>query len=545
MTSEQVLQEYFGFDAFRDVQKEAITSLINNQNTLCLMPTGMGKSLIYQVAALQKGKMALVISPLLALMGQQSNGLNEVLKNHKKSSVAFNSNLNSTVKKDFKYLREEFNPPNNPHFLFVSPEKMMLDGYAEYVLRLNKSKIGLIVIDEAHCVSQWGHSFRPSYKMIPTFLQKIFGDNIPPILCLTATINQKDKIEIINDFNIQNVVISNSLLRTNIELNIEPQVQKNDKKREKLEEIFARFKNEKIIVYTHIKKRDYGSRAMSKYYKDKGYSCEPFDADLDPKEKDRILADFISGNTKIIFATSAFGMGIDIPDIRCVVHYLIPENIEQYYQEVGRAGRDGKPAYAYLLQTEANLRVRRDLIKKGAITKEKIETFWENLFGRKRIIPHIGQLGSNDVSDDNSEMLIFLKLVQKGLIQIISKGFQDVNCFQEVNLPTDLSLYQSKTRNGFIKLISKKMNIDIDLIHQNLFELLHTTKITLLNNPSKVLYYKIIKELDENELNDLVDDFEVLKNAKLNSLKSFYELLNLEQDISIQIKNYLNETTNS
>ena len=139
----------------------------------------------------------------------------------------------------------------------------------------------------------------------------------------------------------------------------------------------------------------------------------------------------------------------------------------------------------------------------------------------------------------------FLKLVQKGLIQIISKGFQDVNCFKEVNLPTDLSLYQSKTRNGFIKLVSKKMNIDIDLIHQNLFELLHTTKITLLNNPSKVLYYKIIKELDENELNDLVNDFELLKNAKLNSLKSFYELLNLEQDISIQIKNYLNETTNS
>jgi ATP-dependent DNA helicase RecQ len=170
---------------------------------------------------------------------------------------------------------------------------------------------------------------------------------------------------------------------------------------------------------------------MSKYYEDKGYSCAPFDADLKTKEKENTLADFSSGKTKIIFATNAFGMGIDIPDIRCVVHYLVPESIEQYYQEVGRAGRDGKSSYAFLLHAEPNLRIRKDLINKSAITKESIDKFWNTLQGRKKEIPHIGQLGDSDISDDNSEMIIFLKLVEKGFINIITKGIQDVKCLIE------------------------------------------------------------------------------------------------------------------
>jgi ATP-dependent DNA helicase RecQ len=215
MNSEDTLKKYFGHDSFRDKQKEAIASLLANNNTLCLMPTGMGKSLIYQVTALLQGKTALVISPLLALMEQQSDVLNSHINKFGKTSVAFNSNSGNTLKQ-YKYLRDGFNPPENPSFIFVSPEKMMLDGYAEFVFRQQKSNIGLIVIDEAHCVSQWGHSFRPSYKMIPQFLKDIFGINIPPILCLTATINQIDKLEIIKDFKIEKTIVSDSLLRNNI-----------------------------------------------------------------------------------------------------------------------------------------------------------------------------------------------------------------------------------------------------------------------------------------------------------------------------------------
>lgn len=538
MNSKETLSKYFGHNSFRDRQEEAINSLLANNNTLCLMPTGMGKSLIYQVAALVQGKMALVISPLLALMEQQSDVLCSKIESSNKSALAFNSNSGNVVKQ-FKYLRDDFNPPNNPHFLFVSPEKMMLDGYAEHVLRKNKSKIGLVVIDEAHCVSQWGHSFRPSYKMIPKFLNDIFGSKTPPVLCLTATINKKDKEEIINDFKIKNTIVSDSLLRNNIKLHIEDEVQKNNDKRIKLEEIFEEFKGEKIIVYTHIKKRDYGTREMSEYYSSKGFNCAPFDADLSNKDKDRILSDFTSGKTKIIFATNAFGMGIDIPDIRCVIHYLVPESLEQYYQEVGRAGRDGEQSFAFLLHAEPNLRIRKDLINKSSITKEKIEGFWNVLLGVKKEIPHIGQLGSTDVSDDNSEMIIFLKFVERGYVKIITKGIQDVNCFSETDNSTKLSYYQSITRRGYMKLISKKTGESLDAIHSNVFELYDTKKINLVKTPTKLLYYIITKDLDDKGLNSLIKDFDDLKESKLKGLDKLYEVLNKNTDIDTALMEHL------
>ena len=535
MNSEEVLKKYFDNISFRDKQEEAVNSLLNNTNTLCLMPTGVGKSLIYQVTSLVQGKMALVISPLIALMEQQSEGLNLKIGPYDKSASAFNSN-SGNVSEQYKYLRDDFNPPHNPQFLYVSPEKMMTDGYAEYVFRKYKSKIGLIVIDEAHCVSQWGHGFRPSYKMIPKFLRDIFGLNIPPILCLTATINKKDKEEIIRDFRIENTIVSDSLYRENIELHIEDEVQKNDDKRIKLEEIFGRFKGEKIIVYTHIKKRDYGTRAMSEYYANKDFNCAPFDGDMPANEKDRILKDFTNGDIKIIFATNAFGMGIDIPDIRCVVHYLVPGSIEQYYQEVGRAGRNGDQAFAYLLHAEPNLRIRKDLIKKSTITGEQIENFWNVLLGSKKDIPHIGQLGSTDVSDDNTEMIIFLKLVETGYVNIITKGIQDVNCFAEKKQSTNLSYYQSIVKRGYMKLISMKTGENLDNIHQNIFELYDSDKIKLIKTPTKLLYYLVIKELDKKGLDDIVNDFEILKLSRLESLHSLYEVLNKDLDIDSALK---------
>ena len=213
----------------------------------------------------------------------------------------------------------------------------------------NTNQIGQIVIDEAHCISQWGHSFRPAYKEIPNFINNI-SEQWPVILALTATLNPKDQEEICSDFQIakNNIFKSEYLLRQNIKLQYE-ELANEKAKRKHLEEILDAHENEKIIVYVHRKSGEYGTKAMSENFQAKGLSCDFFDADREDEEKKKVLANFETGNICVIFATNAFGMGIDINDIRVIIHYLLPESIEQYYQEIGRCGRDGKTSYAYLL----------------------------------------------------------------------------------------------------------------------------------------------------------------------------------------------------
>ncbi|WP_347840000.1 RecQ family ATP-dependent DNA helicase [uncultured Draconibacterium sp.] len=539
MADVKLLKEVFKIDSFRDKQEEAIDSLLDGNNTLCLMPTGMGKSLIYQYTAIVKNKMAIVFSPLLALMGQQNDTLNNLLSPMGKSAFAFNSNLDG--RKQYKYLKEQLNPPNNPNFLFLSPEKAMSDGYLTFTLKERKSDIGLIVIDEAHCISQWGHSFRPAYKMIPHFLKSVFGENIPTILCLTATINESDKSEIIQEFSITKTIQSDSLYRNNIELHITPELKDNKEKKQVLEELLQKHKGDKIIVYTHIKRRDYGTRAMSEFFKQKGFNCAPFDADLADNVKIETLEKFTAGEIQIVFATSAFGMGIDIPDIRCVIHYLLPESLEQYYQEVGRAGRDGKQSYAYLLHAEPNIRIKKDLIRKGEWSSEKIEEHYLSLFGRKggTDVPYIGQMTNTDYNEGNILLVLLLKMVKLGYIDILSKGLQNIKCFDEINQTTELTSFKKATRVGMLKLIAKKTGIEIDNIHRILFGLYKEGQIKLISAPLKAIFYQINKELLEKDLISLKEEFDSVVEFKMNKLNILANVLNGDMPIDTALNKYL------
>lgn len=374
MTKEEVLAKYFSEKkGFRDVQEETIDSLLAGKNTLCLMPTGGGKSLIYQVAGLCMEKTTIIISPLIALMNQQ----NAEMRAKGISTVSFSG---MDYKKQFALITDMANGVM-PQYIFTSPERISSDGYLEYALNKRRDDIGLVVVDEAHCISQWGDGFRPAYRNIPDFLDRIFGrDGWPATLCLTATLNEEQQQQVIKDFHISNVVKGENLWRKNLYLEIlNLKDGKEDTKDEELERIIEKHRGEKILVFAH---RVYGkhptTRTLYDKYKDVYEGVAYFDSKADDKYKAYVLEGFKNGDIKIVFATSAFGMGVDIPDIRVVVNYLISETVEQYYQEVGRGGRDNQPAYGYLLYTNQSKRGRRMLLNQSLCTEADLVSLYED-----------------------------------------------------------------------------------------------------------------------------------------------------------------------
>lgn len=544
MTNKEILKKHFGFESFKDIQEEVILNLLAGKNSLCLMPTGGGKSIIYQVAGLQTGKTTIVISPLLALMKQQDKRL--VAQGI--YTLSYNSSLGD-LKTQFNKLRKTFSEAELPQFLFVSPEKILSDGYFEFLIKKHRSKIGLIVIDEAHCISQWGHTFRPAYKSIPLFIQNIYGkDKVPPVLCLTATLNPNDKKEICNDLNIsgENIYISKILIRPNLHLNILEQVENNEQKKNQLIEILNKHKDQKIIVYTHIKAREYGTREMTIEFQEKGFNCHYFDADMQDNEKLLILERFETGDVKIIFATSAFGMGIDIPDIRVVVHYLVPESIEQYYQEVGRAGRDNEPAFGYLLYSETNFKVRRDLIKKSLLKPERIKDIFEttikttsqssSTLKRKRETTEpddsekIYSLSRTDIREDNSEMIIFLFLLAKEVIKLHGKGLQFFDCFENNSSSKMYEIMEEASVQGIVKRIAKKLNKSIEQLNHDIFLMFNQEEIKLAKVPVNVLNYTMQKELTDELIAEIHDTLKLRMKTRLENFEKLVSFISSKSD---------------
>ncbi len=378
-------------------------SLLAVENTLCLMPTGSGKSFVYQYAAAHLGKTALVLSPLRALMEQQDDIMNR--GGFSSSALHQLSDYRQYIKTLRNYAKGEL-----PQFLFISPERSASDGLLAHALSRQRERIGLVVIDEAHCISQWGETFRPLYRLIPSFLQDVFGTNVPPVLCLTATLKAEDETEICRVFDIStsNRIRSPLLRRTNISISVE-HLSDHEEKESRLEEILRAHSGDKVIVYAHlISNKQYGTRALTKKFKEKGFVCDYFDSQASDEHKTEVLRGFSAGKLPIIFATSAFGMGIHIPDIRVIVHYLLPESIEQYYQEIGRAGRDENPSNAYLLFTETNLKVRRDLLRRSLPKGPQLDGIYDSNFAPSGSIPFISYDPDRDTSEENSELSVFV-----------------------------------------------------------------------------------------------------------------------------------------
>lgn len=324
-----VLEKTFGYKKFRLRQQEIINSVLNNQNVLALMPTGGGKSFCYQIPAIVKPGLGIVVSPLIALMQDQVNAL--------KLSGVKSAFLNSTQDHHTQNTIEQNMLNNRYDLVYIAPERLLL---AQTLNLLENCTINLFAIDEAHCVSQWGHDFRPEYQKLSILSNKF--PNIPRI-ALTATADDITQKEIIKQLDLQNgQVYISSFDRPNIRYTIQ---ESKNAKQQLLKFLEIHHPDDAGIVYCLSRKK---VEATAQWLVEKGFKALPYHAGLSPEIRNANQNTFLRENSIIIVATIAFGMGIDKPDVRFVAHLSLPKSIESYYQETGRAGRDGERANAWM-----------------------------------------------------------------------------------------------------------------------------------------------------------------------------------------------------
>lgn len=339
----KLLQSHFGYDSFRTGQEQAITQVFDGQNTICVMPTGGGKSMCYQIPALAMEGTTIVVSPLISLMKDQVDSL--------QAAGIPAASINSSL--DVYEVREILHEVQMGiiKLLYIAPERldseMFLDG-------LQGVKVPLIAVDEAHCISQWGHDFRPSYRLISRMLE-IFPDN-PTVLALTATATPQVREDIcrILDIEEQNTVIT-GFERANLSFSV---IQGQDRERF-IRDYVQKNDNEAGIIYAATRKTvDSVYEALIK----RGVKAAKYHAGMPDDERRLGQERFLNDEVTVMVATNAFGMGIDKSNIRYVIHYQLPKNMESYYQEAGRAGRDGLPSECIVLYASQDVQTQRFLI---------------------------------------------------------------------------------------------------------------------------------------------------------------------------------------
>ncbi|GAD09397.1 superfamily ii DNA helicase [Gluconobacter frateurii NBRC 103465] len=349
---EQVLADVFGFSGFRGLQGEAVETVMRGEDVLVLMPTGGGKSLCYQVPALCRDGMGIVVSPLIALMDDQVAGLRQLGIR----AAALHSELETEER---EILRDDLRN-NKIDILYISPERLLQPGTGNF---LSKRQISLIAIDEAHCVSAWGHEFRPEYRALAS-LPELFP-NVPRI-ALTATADPRTRDDILNVLGMPDArVLMASFHRPNLFVEARP---KGGESKQLLEALESH-RTGAAIVYCGSRNKTERTATM---LREKGLTALPYHAGLSPIEKRATLMRFRSGEDMVIVATIAFGMGIDRPDVRCVIHLDMPSSPEAYYQQIGRAGRDGEKSDTLLLYGGEDMaRARHWLEQSNAPDNEK------------------------------------------------------------------------------------------------------------------------------------------------------------------------------
>ena len=340
----EVLKKYFGHSSFREGQEKIVDSLLSGSDALCIMPTGAGKSVCYQVPALIFEGITIVISPLISLMNDQVSSLVQAGI----PAAYLNSSLTPV-----QYIRVLHNIESGKYkIIYVAPERLLTDNFLDICQRIS---ISMVAIDESHCVSQWGQDFRPSYLKIVEFIDSL--DSRPIVGAFTATATKSVRDDILKILKLNDpFVITTGFDRPNLFFSVIRAKGKNDKLLELLEER----RESSGIVYCATRK---GVEEVCLLLNSKGFAATRYHAGLSDNERRKNQEDFVYDRKTVMVATNAFGMGIDKSNVSFVIHYNMPKNIESYYQEAGRAGRDGEEAECFLLYSPADVRTNQFLIE--------------------------------------------------------------------------------------------------------------------------------------------------------------------------------------
>ena len=390
------LKKFFGFNKFKGLQEVVIQSVVNNKNTFVIMPTGGGKSLCYQLPALMKEGTAIVVSPLIALMKNQVDAIRGISEQHGIAHV-LNSSLNKT---EVNQVKEDI-INGITKLLYVAPESLIKEEYASF---LRTQKISFVAIDEAHCISEWGHDFRPEYRNLRHIIKQI--DDVP-VIGLTATATEKVQEDILKTLGITDANrFKASFNRANLFYEVRP-------KTEEVQKEIIRFVKQREgksgIIYCLSRKK---VEEVAQVLQVNGIKAVPYHAGLDAKTRVRHQDMFLMENCDVVVATIAFGMGIDKPDVRFVIHHDIPKSLESYYQETGRAGRDDGEGYCLAFYAYKDIEKLEKFMSSKPIAEQEIGHsllqevvgYAETSMNRRKYLLHYFGEEFDEINGDGAEM---------------------------------------------------------------------------------------------------------------------------------------------